>query len=56
MVYNIKMKITFKDNNKDIKGEVLFVSVDPKNKDEIIKENGIKQLNSLINGMNYFIA
>jgi leucyl aminopeptidase len=36
------MKITFKDNIKNIKGEVLFVSVSPKNKDEIIKEGGIK--------------
>ena len=38
------MKITFKNNIKDIKEEILFVSVDPKNKDEIIKENGVKTL------------
>jgi leucyl aminopeptidase len=37
------MKITFKNNIKDIK-EVLFVSIDSKNKDEIIKENGVKTL------------
>ncbi|MDD5721407.1 MAG: leucyl aminopeptidase family protein [Candidatus Pacebacteria bacterium] len=45
------MKITFKDNAKDIKGEVLFVSIDPKNKDEIVRDmpagkagNGVKTL------------
>src|ERR1035437_2210691 len=38
------MKITFKDNIKNIKGEVLFISVSPKNKDEIVKENGLKTL------------
>ncbi len=38
------MKITFKNNAKDVKSDVLFVSVDPKNKDEIIKENNIKTL------------
>ncbi|MFA6257482.1 MAG: leucyl aminopeptidase [Candidatus Paceibacterota bacterium] len=38
------MKITFKDNVKDIKGEVLFVSIHSKNKDEIVKENGVKTL------------
>ncbi len=36
------MKIAFKNNPKDVKGEVLFVSVGSKNKDEIIKENGAK--------------
>ena len=38
------MKITFKDSLKGEKGEVLFVSVDFKNKDEIVKENGVKTL------------
>jgi leucyl aminopeptidase len=38
------MKITFKNSTKEIKGEMLFVSVNPKNKDEIIKENGVKTL------------
>ncbi|MFZ3011767.1 MAG: leucyl aminopeptidase [Minisyncoccia bacterium] len=38
------MKIIFKDNIKGIKGEVLFVSVNPKNKDEIVKEDGTKTL------------
>jgi len=38
------MKITFKDNITDVKGEILFVSVDFKNKDEIVKEDGIKTL------------
>ncbi len=38
------MKITFKDNIKTIQKGVLFVSVGPKNKDEIIKENGVKTL------------
>ncbi|MEI6280677.1 MAG: leucyl aminopeptidase family protein [bacterium] len=38
------MKITFKDSIKDLKGEVLFVSVDSKNKDETVKENGVKTL------------
>ena len=38
------MKITFKNNAKDLKGDVLFVSINSKNKDEIIKENGIKTL------------
>ena len=38
------MKITFKNNIKDIKNEVLLVSIKPKNKDEIIKENGTKTL------------
>jgi len=36
------MKITFKNDIKDEKEEVLFVSVSHKNKDEIVKENGIK--------------
>jgi leucyl aminopeptidase len=38
------MKITFAKNIKEIKSEVLFVSVSPKNKDEIVKESGIKTL------------
>ena len=46
------MKITFENNQKNIKGEVLFVSVGPKNgstsspqvNDEIIRENGVKTL------------
>lgn len=38
------MRITFKDNTKDLKNEVLVVSISPKNKDEIVKENGIKTL------------
>ncbi len=38
------MKITFQNNPKNIKGDVLFVSVRPENKDEIVKENGIKTL------------
>ena len=38
------MKITFKDNIKEVKGEVLFVSISSKNKDEIVKEGGIKTL------------
>lgn len=38
------MKITFKDNIKDIKEEVLFVSINSKNKDEVVKENGVKTL------------
>ena len=38
------MKITFQNSGKELKGEVLFVSISPKNKDEIIKENNIKTL------------
>jgi len=38
------MKITFKDNVKSIKREALFISIGPKNKDEIVKEGGIKTL------------
>ncbi len=38
------MKITFKDNVKDIKGEALFVSINPKNKDEIVRDGGVKTL------------
>lgn len=37
------MKINFK-KEADIKGDVLFVSVDSKNKDEVIKEGGKKTL------------
>lgn len=38
------MKITFKNNSKEVPKEALFVSVGPKNKDEIVKENGVKTL------------
>jgi len=38
------MKISFKNNIKEIKNEVLFVSINSKNKDEIVKENGVKTL------------
>jgi len=38
------MKIAFRNETKDSKGEVLFVSIGPKNKDEIVKEDGIKTL------------
>jgi leucyl aminopeptidase len=38
------MKITFKDQKKVTGKDVLFVSVGPKNKDEIVKENSLKTL------------
>src|SRR3989339_340260 len=38
------MKITFKNNIKDLSKEFLFVSVSNENKDEIVKENGVKTL------------
>ena len=38
------MIITFKNKAKEMKGEALFVSVGPKNTDEIIKENSTKTL------------
>ena len=38
------MKITFKNNIKEVKNDVLFVSVDSKNKDEIIKEGDKRTL------------
>lgn len=38
------MKIFFKNNIKEIKGEVLFVSISLKNTDEVVKEGGIKTL------------
>lgn len=38
------MKITFKNKAEEIKGEVLFISVNSKNKDEIVKESGVKTL------------
>ena len=38
------MKITFKNSSKEVKGEVLFVSIGSKNKDEIVKEGGVKTL------------
>ena len=43
-MYNKQMKITYKNKKEEIKGEVLFVSISSKNKDEIIKENGVKTL------------
>ena len=36
------MKITFKNDAKRAKEGALFVSVGPKNKDEIVRENGVK--------------
>ncbi|MFH1608933.1 MAG: leucyl aminopeptidase family protein [Patescibacteria group bacterium] len=36
------MKITFKGNIKQLKDDVLFVSISSKNKDEIVKENAMK--------------
>jgi leucyl aminopeptidase len=38
------VKITFKNSPKEVPKETLFVSIGPKNKDEIVKENGIKTL------------
>ena len=38
------MKITFKNNIKNVAKDTLFVSVGSKNKDEVVKENGIKTL------------
>ena len=38
------MKITFKNSSKDAPKDTLFVSINPKNNDEIVKENGIKTL------------
>jgi len=38
------MKIVLNDNIKNEKNDILFISVDPKNKDEIMKENGVKTL------------
>jgi len=38
------MKIIFKGNIKQLKDDVLFVSIGPKNKDEIVKENAMKIL------------
>jgi len=38
------MKITFKNNIKDLPKETLFVSVGVKNEDEVIKEGGVKTL------------
>ncbi len=38
------MKITFKDSLKGEKAEVLFVSINSKHKDEVIKENDVKTL------------
>ncbi|MEK7572374.1 MAG: leucyl aminopeptidase [Patescibacteria group bacterium] len=38
------MKITFKNSLKEAKKETLFISVSSKNKDEIIKEKGVKTL------------
>jgi leucyl aminopeptidase len=38
------MKITFKDSLKKAKKETLFVSINSKNKDEIVKESSVKTL------------
>jgi leucyl aminopeptidase len=38
------MKITFNGNPKNTRDEMLFVSISPKNKDEIMKEQGIRTL------------
>ena len=38
------MKIIFKKTKNEIKGEVLFVSINSKNKDEIVKEGDVKTL------------
>jgi len=38
------MKITFLKNQSEVKGDLLFVSVGPKNKDEIVKEGNVKTL------------
>ena len=38
------MKITFKNNTKDLPRETLFISVGAKNEDEVIKESGVKTL------------
>ena len=38
------MKITLRNDAKNIGKEVLFVSISPKNKDEIVKENNVKTL------------
>ena len=38
------MKITFKNNPKRVSKDTLFMSIGPKNKDEIVKENGVKTL------------
>ena len=39
-----KIKINFENNRKDLKGDILFVSVGPQNRDEVVKENGVKTL------------
>ncbi len=38
------MKISFKKNSREAPRDALFVSVNPKNKDEIVKEDGVKTL------------
>ncbi len=38
------LKITFKDSGKELKKETFFVLVNSQNKDEILKENGVKTL------------
>jgi len=40
----MSIKIIFKGNIKQLKDDVLFVSIGPKNKDEIVKENAMKIL------------
>ena len=43
-MHKINMKITFKNNIKDLPKETLFVSVGAKNEDEVMKESGVKTL------------
>src|ERR1700752_4077232 len=43
-VYNTPMKITFKNKLTEVPKEALFVSVSPKNMDEIVREDGHKAL------------
>ncbi len=38
------MKIIFKNSLKEAKKDTLFVSISPKNTDELVKENGVKTL------------
>ena len=38
------MKISFKNNTRKAQNDTLFVSIESKNKDEIVKENGVKTL------------
>ena len=43
-VYNISMKFAFIKAAKDAPKDALFVSIGAKNKDEIVRENGVKTL------------